>query len=503
MAEFHSELGLTYHAAAARVARAWLREVGSVVELLPAEAERLAAAIEAACADLVRSAPSGDDSPGGVHLAATLTVSGFNITLREQGAPFDPTQPVASAAAPGEAFQSPIQPSTWGLLRQAADTAQWTARGKRGMELRLLRQRPGADVAAHPGAPVTPYQADVPQAPEQSYTIRRFEPADAMPVAQCIYRAYGYSYANADLYYPERIVHLNATGHLVSVVAVDAAGAVVGHLALERPTLGPVAESGAAVVDPAHRGRHLLERLRAYLDDLGRALGLRGVVGYPVTVHPFSQRMEETHGSQVCGVALGAEPRATRFKHIAAGPLPQRGSTMVYFKYLAPAVSATVYAPPHHRPLLERIYTYLGAPVTFEAPAPPSGAGAVHVSLSHGWGVGEVHVERIGADTGAVIAQARRDLCTLGRAQVVYLSLPLDQPGAAEACAAAEAAGFFFSAVVPCMAADGGDALCLQYLTVPLDVAQLQVATPFGREIVAYAAAERERVAAAAAGTSE
>ena len=57
-------------------------------------------------------------------------------------------------------------------------------------------------------------------------------------------------------------------------------------------------------------------------------------------------------------------------------------------------------------------------------------------------------------------------------------------------------AGFFFTGVLPC-AAPAGDALCLTYLAVPLDVTQLQIASPFGQELVAYAAAERDRIAAA------
>src|SRR5206468_2279399 len=120
-----------------------------------------------------------------------------------------------------------------------------------------------ADVTRQLSAPeLTPFHDEEPLAPPQTYNIRRLRPGDALAVSQCVYRCYGYSYGNADLYYPQRIVHLNETGQLVSLIAVDEADAVVGQLALERPDLGPLAESGQAVVAPAHRGRHLLERLR-------------------------------------------------------------------------------------------------------------------------------------------------------------------------------------------------------------------------------------------------
>src|SRR5439155_18881440 len=185
-------------------------------------------------------------------------------------------------------------------------------------------------------------------------------PDDALAVSQCVYRCYGYSYGNADLYYPQRIVHLNETGQLVSIIAVDEAGAVVGHLALERPDLGRVAESGQAVVAPAHRGRHLQERMRAQVEEEGRQLGLVGLFGEPFTTHTYSQRAEEDFGAHVCGVNLADSPRSLHFKHIRSDPLAQRESTLLYFKYLAPVPPAVVHAPPRHRAMLERMYAQFG-----------------------------------------------------------------------------------------------------------------------------------------------
>src|SRR5262249_58637028 len=130
-------------------------------------------------------------------------------------------------------------------------------------------------------------------APAHSYSIRRFRPADAIGVAQCVYRSFGYTYGDVDLYYPDRLVHLNETGQLVSLVALDEAGAIVGHLGLERPDLGLIAESSDAAVAPAHRHRHLLERLRALAGEEGRGIALPGPGGYPGTPHPFRPALAE------------------------------------------------------------------------------------------------------------------------------------------------------------------------------------------------------------------
>src|SRR5262249_2214499 len=88
------------------------------------------------------------------------------------------------------------------------------------------------------------------------YTLRRLQPADAPGVARLVEAVYGDSYYPRDLYDPEQIVHLNEAGKLVSVVALDGAGRVVGHYALERPRLTKVAEASDAIVLPEHRHHH-------------------------------------------------------------------------------------------------------------------------------------------------------------------------------------------------------------------------------------------------------
>ena len=79
--------------------------------------------------------------------------------------------------------------------------------------------------------------------------------------------------------------------------------------------------------------------------------------------------------------------------------------------------------------------------------------------------------------------------------EVVYLYLPLAQPGTPELCVAAEADGFFFGGIGPRFATDG-DALCLQYVAGHLDTGLLKIASPFGKELLDYVNAERTRVRA-------
>ena len=442
MAEFRSSLRVPSHPDSATIVAAYVREFVDLARLSPQHAEYLVLATTESCSGIL----GGADAPSAqepLDLVAILTPKSLTLEIHERGAPFDP-ETTAGALAP------PICGPAWQRIRHAVDEARWFNRGSAGMELHLTVHRREGDVTQHLAErELTAFPHEEPKSPPQSYTIRRFRPDDAISVAQCVYRSFGYTYGDADLYYPDRIVHLNETGQLVSIVAVDEAGAVVGHLGLERPDLGAIAESSDAAVVPAHRHRHLLERLRAFAEDEAREIGLEGLVGYPVTTHPFSQRMDEAVGAHLCGVVLGQLPRSTSFKGIATEPSPQRVSTLLYFKYLGAPSPTIVHAPTHHRAMLERLYANLGVPAEFRAPDAAAGVGRLVVSLDRQWGFAEVQVQSVGADSATEIRRARADLCAVAETEVVYLYLPLAQPGTPELCARAEAEGFFFSGIGP------------------------------------------------------
>ena len=67
------------------------------------------------------------------------------------------------------------------------------------------------------------------------YSIRRFWSDDAAGVTRLVEGVYGDTYYPRNLYNPDEIVHLNEAEKLVSVVAVDSAGQVIGHYAPNGP----------------------------------------------------------------------------------------------------------------------------------------------------------------------------------------------------------------------------------------------------------------------------
>jgi hypothetical protein len=321
--------------------------------------------------------------------------------------------------------------------------------------------------------------------PDQ-YTVRLLAPGDADGVAALVRRVYGdrYSY-HEEIYDPRQIRRMNETGQLVSVVALDAAGAVVGHSAIVRHELGLVAETGESMVLPEHRSHHLMQRMQELLHEQAPRLGLAGLYGGPVTSHVFSQKAYEALGLHPCGILLGMLPAAFQ-------KLPQRMSDVPYFRFVRPPAPTVVHMPAQHRAIAERIYAQFAVPVEFRPGEPLAGEGRLVTTYRSVTQSGTITVQRSGANTPADIARGRRALLAMG-AEVIYLDLPLAQAQTPELCRAVEREGFFFAVIAP-LAAPDGDILRLQFLSGDLDPALVQLENPFARELLDFAMRERRRV---------
>jgi anti-sigma regulatory factor (Ser/Thr protein kinase)/GNAT superfamily N-acetyltransferase len=490
---FHGELTLPNRTEALTFARSFLEQLAEMAELPEPDSAAIVGAAVEACANVVDHAyEPGEDGP--LTVAAEVTRAALTVAVRDRGLPIDAERIDSPDVSPARVSAS----GGLARIRHAVDRAEWVRRGRDGKELVLVKRRPAESVHRHLTAADDPveHEHEVPLAPEQDYTVRCFEPEDAVGVAQCIYRVYGNTYMHEACYYPERMVALNDSGELASIVAVGESGDVVGHYALERPGLTRVAERGMAVVSPAHRGRDLMGRMRTAIEDEARDLGLTGVFSVAVTKHTFSQRVNDAFGSDVCGIILGGGPETQVFKGLEEeGEKPQRVTWVVYYTYVNPPEKALAHTPERHRAILERIYAGLGLAVEWhdEREPPTLGNGQVDVAYQPSMGSATIKVRQVGDDTPGEIRQAARDLVGITGAESVQLWLPLADPASPALLDAAEAEGFSFCGLGPSFLPDG-DALCLQRLSADLDFDYVEVENPFAQELLEYVRADHARV---------
>ena len=377
-----------------------------------------------------------------------------------------------------------------------ADEVHWLAFGREGKALQLIKwlhTRHVTDSVA--AADLASIADDVPEAPPQEYTIRRMLPAEAVQVSQLMYRTYGNTYFNEDVYYPERIAAQNAHGSLISVVAVGADGRVAGHEAVECNQNGPVAELGQAATDPAHRGRGLMGRMKDQLVQETLHLDLVGWFGDAVAVHTITQQSNAHHGGHVCGVELGISPKTEAFRSISLQQ-PQRVSCLIYFHWLKQPPVRVVYVPERHRKIIAEIYGNLRCQVDFgNGTSIAKSHGVLKTKLVSGAGSAFIRVDELGQDSVQMIRLALRELIEVSRMAAVFLDLPLTDPFAATDWASIEQEGFGFVGIGPHFS-PRGDVARLVYLVEPMAREPIKTYESFAGRLVDYALAEQQRVRA-------
>jgi hypothetical protein len=402
------------------------------------------------------------------------------------------------------------------LIRAAADEASWVPLGRAGNRLQMRFLRPARAVDAIEDAQsLAPYQDDAPLAPPQDYRVRQAGQGprghlDWAAIARAMYKTYGFSYAREDFYIPDRIRALNEEGLVLSIVAESSlTGEVVAHYGLDVNGFGQfgrnppqIGELGKAVVDPAHRSRGLMERMRRFTEEIAAARGLQALFSEPTMAHPYSQKANETLGARPCAVLLGLfGPEDNRIRALSsaapsapAGGSAPRGSLLMYFQPLQSPARRTLVLPARHRDILIRTYENCGIPFdAHDGSAPAVAQTALQVITAPGFDLSHIRIHAVGDDVALALRAARDELIRRAGTSVILMQIRLDDPATPQACDVAERLGFFYSGMCP-LHDDGVDVLQLQYVGVEIDPGRLAVAGAFARELVDYALADRARI---------
>jgi serine/threonine-protein kinase RsbW len=358
--------------------------------------------------------------------------SGLRVTISDKGMPFDPRSIQAYDARGGPDRELGGLP--FYLIQQTMDEVRFVNKGCEGKELRLTKYLKVPSVETYfPQEELRPYDTTVEPAPPAKYSYRLMEPADAIEIAKCVYKSYGYTYPGEHVYYPERVVTMNQSGELLSAVATTQSGEVVGHCGLSGQPGEPVMEVCQAVVAPAHRRRGVMKELVGLLTAEARQRGLAGLCVVSVTVHPFSQRATHRYGFREAALLLAYGPRNVHFKRIADEGLPQRETAVYGYQPLHEDPCSHVYPPAHHRSIIARIYTNLGLERELASPElshlrtgpGPAMPEDCHFDLStkitSAMGTALIEIAGYGPGIEQEVKGKLRDLCCEGIA-VVYLS---------------------------------------------------------------------------------
>lgn len=308
----------------------------------------------------------------------------------------------------------------------------------------------------------------MPTSQDDPISIRALGVDDAAALGALFARCYGESYVVADFYEPETLATRIRAGSLRSVVAVTAAGKIVGHmgLTLRRPGATTV-DAGNSVVDPACRGRQLMGRLAAAVVTLCREGGFTGFHHYPTTAHPIMQRFAVESGGTETGILLDHVPADTEYVGIDTTGMSPRRAVIVVFQALAPVPERLVHLPDSLADTLRSIYERGRWPrrITRCEEVPLGAATRLVTHVDPRRGLVRIEIARVGAEVAECVIAVLDD-----DRPVHQVDLRLDDPAVSHAVEALRALGFCFAALLPEYL--DGDVLRLQRvhaITTPRD----------------------------------
>jgi len=424
---------------------------------------------------------------GSISIEADRNESYLILSFKDKGLPFD-----ISLAKDYKVEESFLNASTDGLelflMKQFSSKVAWINHGSEGKELQLYFEIPQEDI-------VDLMQPEDEEKKEintqlEDIEIKLFEEQDAVRISQIIYKTYGYTYPNEDLYYPQKIIELNKSGKLISIVAYDKKrDDIVGHYALERDALGPVAEIGQAVVDPNYRGFGLMKLMRKKVGQTAIDIGLEGIVSQPVTTHTFSQKVNEGVGAIPVGFSYGVVPQKQSFKAIKS-ELSQRESCMLYFLPIKQR-ERTLFFPKKHNEILHKIYQNLGFSYRVDDTKSNNENGIVNSFYSKNFEVGYIYVKKIGADNFKYIQEAFYNLQFRMKANVIFIYINIEDTGIEELTQKIEKEKFFFAGIMPSFL-DAKDVIRYEYLHTLVEDSEINIYSEKAKVIFDYISKERK-----------
>lgn len=450
-------------------------------------------AVEEAVSNVIRHGFQ-ENPEGAFEIVCEQAASGLTLRIREKGIPFDVSKFADYSADRAFSGETPVGLGSY-LIKRAMDEVSFRNLGKAGKEIRLTKylggahtevplpegaeESAGADAASKPGE----------RRPRPRFSVRAFDPADAVEVSRCAYRTYGYAYDDF-IYYPERILEHVRSGELFSAVAVTEDGEIVGHAAMKKERAEDVvAELGCFFISPEFRGSTVFMRLCGFLKEHVPAFGLQGLFTRSVATHTITQRGAALFGFKDCGLCVGGPRLKAEFADFSGTPRPYTTMVLAYLP-MKEERRRVIHPPEALRERVLGLYGQLGIPVETggggdcaggEIPRETECASTLLASRN----MAGIVVSKAGEDAVEVVRRHFHHQRRAGAA-AIHLQLDLEDPVAAPLASAMLQEGFLFGGILP-YGLNGRDALILQYLnTLKVEYDQIELASQEAKDLLAY-----------------
>jgi serine/threonine-protein kinase RsbW len=278
---------------------------------------------------------------------------------------------------------------------------------------------------------------------------------------------------------------MNKRGELISSVAVnEETNEIMSHAAIEVTEGTDLVELGVAFTKPQFRHQGCFNNICDFLMDEAKREGIKGVYATAVTIHPFSQKAILKNNFKESGILVGLAPASTFKESLEHGQ--QRESMIILFRPIEQLPEQILYAPTHHKEILQKIYNNIGVAVKWQQQPDVSELSGKHAAIEvkvHGpMEEADIYVNEYGSDVVDEVHHRLRELIR-EKIEAIYLHLDLRDPLTAHFTKEFEKIGFFFSGVLPCGLRQN---LILQVIDADVDYDKIQTASEFSAELLSY-----------------
>jgi len=423
-----------------------------------------------------------EDGGGFCNIEARTEEGRLALSIRDQGLPFD-------FSTIGAAEQEGIGSK---LMKAIADEIEFLYLGKAGKQITFRIKLPERSIDDDlTESEKQEVLGDSPEVREDIPTLRPIVKEDAVAIARCVYRVYGYTYLNENFYYPSRIAEQIERGKMVAFGGFNKDGEIVCYWGVTFHHLDDkVVESANAVVDPRYRGHDLFAKIVGMTKDRMKEMGVYGINSKAVTAHPASQKTLLKIGGKETGVVIANSPASSVFKNMNERTDETRRAVVMFYTRILEEPRHVVFPPERHAAMVERIYTHAGMNREIhreqESALPESlpDSAQMDVKIVIDWARADLKVLEPGKDLIPQIKFRVRELCQQ-KLEVIVLDLPILHPSTAYFCVEAEKLGFFFCGILP--EPTHGDYLRLIFLNhVKYAPEQTVIVSDFAKELHNY-----------------
>lgn len=234
----------------------------------------------------------------------------------------------------------------------------------------------------------------------------------------------------------------------------------------------------------------MFNRIFDHTLDRAEESGLDAVWGRAVTVHPYSQRSEHSHGYRDTALMLGSVPAKMTMTGVDGSAAGRRTASLLEFRVLRPSDRSAI-VPERYSALLQGAYANVG--LRLSPPGRPVDPGGDLISVANDQTRATGYVTVTGWDPPA-FAKALRHLLAC-QCEVIYADLDL-QSGVAtdEAVERLREIGFFYAGLV-LHGARGHDFLRMQRMNAEnIELEQIVCNSEFAQQILAAVLEDRTDV---------